>query len=116
MSLGIRRGSENKRWGIEMTVAELIEKLSQYPSGAEVMVRNESDSWVDIGKVDYDEVTNEILLWRQKMKPDSEIVLKGEDARKFREMLFDSEAIEERDAFIAEELPERIEEMSSVKG
>lgn len=32
---------------------------------------------------------------------DSEIVLKGEDARKFREMLFDLEAIEERDAFIA---------------
>ena len=38
-----------------MTVAKLIEKLSQYPSGAEVMVRNESGSWVDIGKVDYDE-------------------------------------------------------------
>jgi hypothetical protein len=34
------------------------------------------------------------------MKPDSEIVLKGEDASKFREMLFDLEAIEERDAFI----------------
>ena len=99
-----------------MTVAKLIEKLSQYPSGAEVMVKNESGSWVDIGKVDYDEVTNEILLWRQKMKPDSEIVLQGEDASKFREMLFDLEAIEERDAFIAEELPERIEEMSSVKG
>ena len=31
---------------------------------------------------------------------DSEIVLKDEDARKFREMLFDLEAIEERDAFI----------------
>lgn len=92
-----------------MTVAELIEKLSQYPSGAEVMVRNESGSWVDIGKVDYDEVTNEILLWRQKMKPDSEIVLKGEDASKFREMLFDLEAIEERDAFIATELNDKKE-------
>lgn len=44
-----------------MTVLELIEKLSQYPSGAEVMVKNESGSWVDV-ELDYDEVTNEILL------------------------------------------------------
>ena len=54
-----------------MTVAKLIKELSQYPSGAEVMVRNESGSWVDIGKVDYDEVTNEILLWRQKLENES---------------------------------------------
>ena len=43
------------------------------------------------------------------MKPDSEIVLKGEDASKFREMLFDLEAIEERDAFIATELNDKKE-------
>jgi hypothetical protein len=47
-----------------MTVSKLIEKLSQYPANAEVMVRNECGSWVGI-KVDYDEVTNEILLWRK---------------------------------------------------
>ena len=37
------------------------------------------------------------------------IVLKGEDASRFREMLFDLEAIEERDAFIATELNDKKE-------
>lgn len=34
-----------------------------------------------------------------------EITLKGEDAEKFQEMLFDLEAIKERDAFIADVAP-----------
>ena len=38
------------------------------------------------------------------MKLDSETVLKGEDASKFREMLFDLDAINERDAFITKAL------------
>ena len=52
------------------------------------------------------------------MKLDSETVLKGEDASKFREMLFNLEAINERDAFIAKALSdEDREELSEyIKG
>ena len=47
------------------------------------------------------------------MKLDSEIVLKGEDASKFREMLFDLDAINERDAFIAKALSDEGREKAS---
>ena len=47
------------------------------------------------------------------MKLDSEIVLKGEDASKFREMLFDLDATNERDAFIAKTLSDEDREKLS---
>ena len=51
--------------------------------------------------------------WKLRKKLDSEIVLKGEDASKFREMLFDLEAINERDAFIAKALSDEDREKMS---
>lgn len=51
--------------------------------------------------------------WKLRKKLDSEIVLKGEDASKFREMLFNLEAINERDAFIAKALSDEDREKMS---
>jgi hypothetical protein len=54
-----------------MTGSELIEKLIQYPSSAEVLVRNECGSWVGIEQLDYDEVTGGILLLQQQWEEKS---------------------------------------------
>ena len=57
--------------------------------------------------------------WKLRKKLDSEIALKGEDASKFREMLFDLDAINERDAFVAKALSdedrEKVDELETYK-